>query len=187
MAGFRPSISNCKDGSRILQLKNLGQLRELHIELINPSQLEEEELNALSDLEHLRSLSIKFGDNDSAIALASKLNHQLSPLRRLEDLWLVNFPKEITPVWLNPTSLPNLQFLAIYQGNLTHMGPEFWEREHGVWKIERVFLGDLIELEEEWQRFHGAMPSLTMVRVFHCPKLVSFPLDVTAADAIWWK
>ncbi|KAJ8631187.1 hypothetical protein MRB53_024510 [Persea americana] len=178
--------SSQKVSSRIGQLKNLGQLTVLHVEIENQNYLQELILNVLSELKHLLRLGISFfpyygSEGDASF---SKLNHLLSPLQCLEKLTLNFYPGESTPVWLNPTSLPNLKFLCIYFGSLRYMTPEFWE---GNWKIEALNLKDLYGLEEEWIMFLRAMPSLRMVRVSRCAKLKSFPLDVTQHDAIWRK
>lgn len=68
------------------------------------------------------------------------------------------------------------------------MGPWFWERDQlAVWKVEVLVLDHLYELQEEWARFHSAMPSLRMLTVSQCPKLKSFPFDVSMEDVIWRK
>ncbi|KAJ8631175.1 hypothetical protein MRB53_024498 [Persea americana] len=173
-----------KIASRIGQLKNLGQLTVLHVEIENQNYLQELILNVLSELKHLLRVEISFYayryEGDASV---SKLNHLLSPLQCLEDLTLTFYPGESTPVWLSPTSLPNLKFLCIYFGSLRYMSPKFWERN---WKIEGLCLMDLDKLED-WTMFLKAMPSLRRVRVNKCPKLKSFPLDLTQDDAIWRK
>ncbi|RWR85654.1 disease resistance RPP13-like protein 4 [Cinnamomum micranthum f. kanehirae] len=166
LTGFRPTISSHKSTSRILHLKNLGQLRVLSIYLQSPINLVEGELNVLSELQHLRLLAIQFHCNDDdAAPFVCKVNHQLSPLRNVEELHLTCYPGESTPIWLNATTFPNLQFLALFEGaNIKHMDPGFWEKEHGVWKIEGVYLRELPKFEEKRVRFHEALPSLKTLR-----------------------
>ncbi|KAJ8641229.1 hypothetical protein MRB53_017923 [Persea americana] len=189
LIGFRPSSISHKNASRIDQLKNLGELRHLHIVLKSPNQLEEGDLNVLSELQHLRILKIEFKNNDDNIVLVSKLNLQFLCLQHLEELQLILFPGESTPIWLNPSTFPNLRRLGIVRGNLlSHMGPWFWERDQlAVWKVEVLVLDHLHELQEEWARFHSAMPSLRMLTVSQCPKLKSFPFDVSIEDVSWRK
>ncbi|RWR85665.1 disease resistance RPP13-like protein 4 [Cinnamomum micranthum f. kanehirae] len=181
-----------KIASRIGQLRNLGQLTVLRVEIENQNYLQELILNVLSELKHLLHVEISFlpycYDGNASV---SKLNHLLSPLQCLEELMLTSYPGESTPVWLSPTSLPNLKFLCIrhqiyatMKSHLRNMSPEFWV---GKWKIEGLSLMNLEELEEEWIMFLRAMPSLRMVKVTRCPSLKSFPLDVTQYNAIWRK
>ncbi|RWR85661.1 Disease resistance RPP13-like protein 4 [Cinnamomum micranthum f. kanehirae] len=175
LIGFLPTISSHKNTARILHLKNLDQLRELTIRLENPNNMVEGELKVLSELQNLRLLAIRFfyadADADAtdaaadAAALVSKVNHQLSPLRNVEELYLGFYPGESTPIWLNATTFPNLQFLVLFGGdNIKHMDPGFWEKEHGVWKIEGVYLRWLHRFEEKRERFHEAFPSLKTLR-----------------------
>ncbi|KAJ8631186.1 hypothetical protein MRB53_024509 [Persea americana] len=187
-----PYANPChKIASRIGQLKNLGQLTILRVEIENQNYLQELILNVLSKLKHLLCVEIYFYayryEGDASV---SKLNHLLSPLQCLVELTLADYPGESTPVWLSPTSLPNLKFLCIKhqlkfpipKSHLRYMSPEFWE---GKWKIEGLSLMNLEELEEEWIMFLRAMPSLRSVRVSRSPRLKSFPLDATRA--IWRK
>ncbi|RWR85657.1 NBS-LRR disease resistance protein NBS50 [Cinnamomum micranthum f. kanehirae] len=178
-----------KIASRIGQLKNLGQLTVLGVQIENQNYLQELILNVLSELKHLLRVEISFFPffDPEGNASVSKLNHLLSPLQCLEELTLTDYPGESTPVWLNPTSLPNLKFLGFhgrYRSGLRQMSPVFWE---GKWKIEGLSLMKIFKLEEEWIMFLRAMPSLRMVKVTRCPSLKSFPLDVTQYNAIWRK
>ncbi|XXG74406.1 hypothetical protein AAC387_Pa07g3134 [Persea americana] len=177
-----------KIASCIGQLKNLGQLTLFRVEIENQNYLQELISSVLSELKRLLRVEISFLPYYDPV---SKLNHLLSPLQCLEELTLTSYPGENTPVWLGPTSLPNLKFLCIsrqsyayHNSHLRYMSPEFWE---GKWKIEGLCLMDLDKLEEEWMMFLNAMPSLRRVRVSRCPKLKSFPLDVTQNKAIWRK
>lgn len=189
LEGFCPASSIHKNAFQIGQLKSLGQLRRLHIVLKSPNQLEEGELKVLSELQNLRVLLIEIDNNNGeSSTFMSKLNHQLSPLQDLEELQLIQFPGESTPIWLNPMTFPSLRFLRIFGGKLTHMGPEFWESENAVWKIEVLVLDDLFELEEEESKFSGAMPSLIKLEASHCSKLIkSFPSDVSEHDQVQTK
>ncbi|XP_058096566.1 disease resistance RPP13-like protein 4 isoform X2 [Magnolia sinica] len=170
-----------KNGSGISELKSLTKLRELWMEIKSVEEIEEGEWNVLSMLQHLQILSLDFGgisvERDGVVR---KIEGELSPpLKSLRELYLRNWPGERTPAWLSPTSLPNLQSLYIQEGGMREMVPRFWDSESGVWKVEVLVLHFLHELEEEWQRMRRAMPSLRLLNVYDCPKLKSFPFDVT--------
>ncbi|XP_058100126.1 disease resistance RPP13-like protein 4 [Magnolia sinica] len=172
-----------KNGSGISELKSLTKLRELWMDIKSVEEIEEGEWNVLSMLQHLQILKLAFGrisvERDGVVR---KIESELSPpLKFLRELFIWNWPGERTPAWLSPTSLPNLQFLYISgrEGRIREMGPRFWDSESGVWKVEVLVLQFLYELEEEWQRMRRAMPSLRLLEVYKCPKLKSFPFDVT--------
>ncbi|XP_058097019.1 disease resistance RPP13-like protein 4 isoform X2 [Magnolia sinica] len=178
-----------KNGSGISELKSLTKLRELWMEIKSVEEIEEGEWNVLSMLQHLQILSLDFGgisvERDGVVR---KIEGELSPpLKSLRELYLSNWPGERTPAWLSPTSLPNLQFLYIHEGGMREMGPRFWDGESGVWKVEVLVLQFLYELEEEWQRMRRAMPSLRLLKVWECPKLQSFPFDVTDRYEKKWR
>ncbi|XP_058097050.1 disease resistance RPP13-like protein 4 isoform X2 [Magnolia sinica] len=177
-----------KNGSGISELKSLTKLRELRMEIKSVEEIEEGEWNVLSMLQHLQILWLHFGEiSVERDGVVNKIEGELSPpLKSLRELYLYNCPGERTPAWLSPTSLPNLQFLYIngYAGRIREMGPRFWDSESGVWKVEVLVLHFLQELEEEWQRMRRAMPSLRLLKVWDCPKLKSFPFDVTVDT---WK
>ncbi|XP_058096821.1 disease resistance RPP13-like protein 4 [Magnolia sinica] len=176
-----------KNGSGISELKSLTKLRELSMKIKSEEEIEEGEWNVLSMLQHLQILWLDFGgisvERDGVVR---KIEGELSPpLKSLRELYLIYWPGERTPAWLSPTSLPNLQFLYIHEGGMREMGPRFWDSESGVWKVEVLMLFALEEMEEEWQRMRRAMPSLRLLKVLNCPKLKSFPFDVT--DDIWYE
>ncbi|XP_058096293.1 disease resistance RPP13-like protein 4 [Magnolia sinica] len=189
LSWFRSKNSRLKNGYQIPQLKNLTKLRELRMKINYEEQTDEGEWNVLSMLNQLQLLLVDFVGNSPSPGLVRKLDHQLSPLKCLRELWLWNFPGERTPAWLNPTSLPNLQFLTIYWGKINYLGPKFWDCSSRVWKVEVLVLGDLYDLEEEWPRMQRAMPSLRLLKVYRCPKLKSFPFDVSVEGRwrIWRK
>ncbi|XP_058096897.1 disease resistance RPP13-like protein 4 isoform X2 [Magnolia sinica] len=176
-----------KNGSGISELKSLTKLRELRMKIKSVEEIEDGEWNVLSMLQYLQILRLDFGgisvERDGVVR---KIEGELSPpLKSLRELYLWNWPGERTPAWLSPTSLPNLLFLYIngYEGRIREMGPRFWDSESGVWKVELLVLDELEEMEEEWQRMRRAMPSLRLLTVINCPKLKSFPFDVT--DDSW--
>ncbi|XP_058099961.1 disease resistance RPP13-like protein 4 [Magnolia sinica] len=186
---FRPVNSVHKNGSEILQLKNLIRLRELEIEIKSEKQIEEGEWDVLSILQHLQILGINFeGSSLESHRLVRKINRQLSPpLKFLRVLRLGYYPGESTPIWLDPNSLPNLQFLFIYGGRISQMSRRFWNRKSGVWKVEVLVLDDLEEMDEEWPRIKKGMPSLILFKVRGCLKLQSFPVGIDDRKWSIWK
>ncbi|XP_058089265.1 disease resistance RPP13-like protein 4 isoform X2 [Magnolia sinica] len=177
-----------KNGSGISELKSLTKLRELRMEIKSVEEIEEGEWNVLSMLQHLQILWLDFeGISVERDGIVKKIEGELSPpLKSLRELYIWEWPGERTPAWLSPTSLPNLQCLFIggREGRIREMGPRFWDSESGVWKVEVLVLYWIEEMEEEWQRMQRAMPSLRLVKVWECPKLKSFPFDVTVDT---WK
>ncbi|XP_058096472.1 disease resistance RPP13-like protein 4 isoform X2 [Magnolia sinica] len=170
-----------KNGSGISELKSLTKLRELRMGIKSVEEIEEGEWHVLSMLQYLQILRLDFGgisvERDGVVR---KIEGELSPpLKSLRELYLIYWPGERTPAWLSPTSLPNLQFLLIWRGRIREMGPRFWDSESGVWKVEVLVLQCLYELEAEWQRMRRVTPSLRLLKVYNCPKLKSFPFDVT--------
>ncbi|XP_058096961.1 disease resistance RPP13-like protein 4 [Magnolia sinica] len=172
-----------KNGSGISELKSLTKLRELWMKIKSVEEIEEWEWNVLSMLQHLQSLMLDFeGISVERDGVVNKIEGELSPppLKSLRELYLWKWPGERTPAWLSPTSLPNLQFLWINGGRIREMGQRFWDSESGVWKVEVLVLASLKEMDEEWHRMRRAMPSLRVLKVYNCPKLKSFPFDVTS-------
>lgn len=88
--------------------------------------VEDEGLAALKQLQLLRVLLINacaYEDKD----IIRKLDN-LSPPTRIEELYLRHFLGETTPAWINPISLPQLQYLCIEDSRvLRRMSENFWE------------------------------------------------------------
>lgn len=184
LVGFRPSRSSFSDGCRISELKNLTQLKILEFRMTRGDEIADNELDTLSHLKQLQILTINCFDNYGS-DLEMKLN-QLSLPRQLNELSLKFFPGELTPKWLNPFSLPNLQYLSMSSGDLAHMNPQFWGSERKIWKLQGLMLESLSDLEEEWSTMLQAMPSLRLVSVSWCPKLEGFPIeDVAFRGGVW--
>lgn len=185
--------SGLREGCRLSELKMLTQLRWLFLYIRSEDQLEYEELNVLSELKQLNRLFIGFVEesktDEQNEQLLKKVDNELPPCPEIQELILNKFPEKETPVWLNPTTFPNLRFLRVSNANITQMCPEFFqktEEENKVWRSEVLHLEDLKELEEEWARMHWAMPSLRLLMVDRCPKLKSFPCDVKKSGT-WRK
>ncbi|KAL5972500.1 hypothetical protein ACLOJK_039304 [Asimina triloba] len=192
LSWFRPrNMAYEHRGCRISQLGNLTRLRELWVEIKGTQQIEEQELEVLSMLENLQVLHLDFVFDYIDPGLANRLDHQLpSPLKRLRELRLIKYPGERTPAWLNPATLPNLQFLEINRGKMWQMGPHFWDcsADDGGWKIEVLVLDHVHDLQEEWARMARVLPCLRLLKIRRCLRLKSFKFNVSA-DGEWrtWR
>ncbi|KAI8007732.1 Disease resistance RPP13-like protein 4 [Camellia lanceoleosa] len=141
------------------KLKNFLDLRVLHLDINQESTIEDEELRALADLQKLRVLLIN-GENCEEVNILEKLNKlTLSP--HLEELYFGHYHEEATSDWINPNSLPELQYLCLEYVRLVDMSPLFWSSDGGnSWKVEGLCLKFLPRLQVEWSRVQGVMPSL---------------------------
>ncbi|KAF3660632.1 putative disease resistance RPP13-like protein 4-like [Capsicum annuum] len=155
----------------------LNQLRVLQLDITEESKIEEKELAALKQLQLLRVLSINVGDSENK-DIIRKLDN-LSPPTHIEELYLKHFLGETAPAWLNPISLPQLQYLCIEDSRvLSHMSENFWGDNEGNWKVEGLCLKFLPRLSETWETFQSAMPALKYLEVSHCNSLKNFPCNV---------
>ncbi|KAG9456591.1 hypothetical protein H6P81_001099 [Aristolochia fimbriata] len=182
LLGFKPScIAN---GSQISELRSLTQLKTLEMRITRGKELAEGELTSLLHLQQLERLTMNcFGcyGNDLLVKL-----DQLCPPCHLRQLSLEFFPGEQTPTWLNPTSLPKLQHLAMSHGDFNRFHSSFWGTGASVWKLEGLVLESLADLEEEWSNVQQAMPSLRLLRVSWCPNLGSFPVEEVGFKGGFW-
>ncbi|KAH7566361.1 hypothetical protein JRO89_XS08G0143900 [Xanthoceras sorbifolium] len=95
----------------------------------------------------------------------------------------------MSPIWLNPVSLPMLRYLSVSSGNIAEMHQSFWgEKNNVVWQIEALKLESLSYLGIEWMTLQEVMPLLQIVNVSWCPQLESFPIeDVGFRGGVWTK
>ncbi|KAL7261767.1 hypothetical protein ACSBR1_000222 [Camellia fascicularis] len=136
-------------------------------------------------LQKLRVLLIN-AENCEDVNILEKLN-KLTPPPHLEELYFGHYHGEATPDWINPNSLPELQYLCLEYARLVDMSPLFWSSDGGnSWKVERLCLKFLPRLPVEWSKVQGVMPSLRYLEVSHCYMLLSFPCDVVNLGS-WTK
>ncbi|OAY57444.1 disease resistance RPP13-like protein 4 isoform X3 [Manihot esculenta] len=186
LLGFRPARSSQLNGCRIAELRNLTRLRRLSLHLSQSDEIEDDEVNALVNLQELQLLTISCFDSHG-IDLIDKLD-KLYPPPALQDLSLRYFPGKMSPVWLNPFSLPMLRYLSISCGNVAKIHQSFWGENNTVWKIEAMLLESLSELEMDWRVVQQVMPSLRIVNASWCPELTSFPIeDIGFRGGVWTK
>ncbi|PON71485.1 Spastin [Parasponia andersonii] len=187
LLGFKPAKSNQPEGCRIGELRNLMKLRKLGLQLTRGDEIADTEVHAMVKLQELQHLSISCFDchGDDIITKLDKFY----PPEQLHELSLKFYPGKISPMWLNPISLPMLRYLSICSGNLSKMHQGFWGDDNtAVWRIEGMLLESLSDFEEEWLKVKQVMPSLRVVSASWCPELVSFPIeDIGFRGRVWKK
>lgn len=185
--GFKPASLAHTESCHFGELKNFIDLRVLHLDINQESIIEDEELGALADLQKLRVLLIN-AEHCEDVNILEKLN-KLTPPPHLEELYLGHYHGEATPDWINPNSLPELQYLCLEYARLVDMSPLFWSSDGGnSWEVEGLCLKFLPRLQVEWSRVQSVMPSLRYLEVSHCYMLqsMSFPCDVVNLGS-WMK
>ncbi|KAF8414046.1 hypothetical protein HHK36_002045 [Tetracentron sinense] len=176
LSGFKLASPAHTDACRLVELKDLTQLRVLRIDISEEAEIADDELTVLSELHQLQVLSINTEECENREILR-KLD-KLSPPPHLMELYLRYYCGEATPNWINPTSLCELQYLCIENGELTCISPSFWGGNGSPWKIEGLCLKFLPRLQVEWAMVQSAMPLLRYLEVSHCYMLQSFPCNI---------
>ncbi|KAK6785022.1 hypothetical protein RDI58_018477 [Solanum bulbocastanum] len=175
--GFKIPSPATTEACRLSEVVALTQLRVLHLDITEESTIDDKELSALKQLELLRVLSVNAGDCENK-DIIRKLDN-LSPPTHVEELYLRHYLGETTPAWINPISLPQLQYLCIEDSRvLNHMSDNFWGDNEDNWNVEGLCLKFLPRLEETWETFQRAMPSLKYLEVGHCNSLKNFRCNV---------
>ncbi|KAK7853299.1 disease resistance rpp13-like protein 4 [Quercus suber] len=185
LLGFRPARSSQLEGCRIGELRNLTKLRTLGLQITRADEIGDNEVNALINLQELQYLSMSCFDSHGS-DLITKVD-KLFPPQQLHELCLKFYPGKMSPMWLNPISLPFLKFLSISSGDIAEMNERFWGDVNTVWKIEALMLESLSNLGVEWLMVQQVMPSLRVVNVSWCPELGSFPVDDFGFRGGVWK
>ncbi|PHT25857.1 hypothetical protein CQW23_34522 [Capsicum baccatum] len=175
--GFKIPSPATTEACRLSEVVALNQLRVLQLDITEESTIDEKELAALKQLRLLRVLSINAWDCENK-HIIRKLDN-LSPPTRIEELYLRHFLGETTPAWINPISLPQLQYLCIEDSRvLSHMNEKFWGDNEGRWNVEGLCLKFLPRLGETWETFETAMPALKYLEISHCNSLKNFPCNI---------
>lgn len=185
LLGFKPCKLSQSRGCRIGELRSLIRLRRLSLHLSHGDEIGDDEVSALLNLHELLFLTISCFDCHD-VGLVSKLD-KLSPPEQLHKLNLRFYPGKISPVWLNPVSLPMLRYLSMISGNLEKMHDSFWGVENTVWKIEGLECEALSDLNADWSMVSRVMPSLKILNVSWCPELDSFPVENAGFRGGAWK
>ncbi|KAF9614362.1 hypothetical protein IFM89_018115 [Coptis chinensis] len=186
LLGFRPARPNQSKGCRIAELKTLPLLETLELRLTREDEIGDDEVDILSSLLQLQFLTITCFDTHGSGLM--EMMDKLSPPQQLLELCLKFFPGNMSPIWINPVSLPMLRHLSISSGNIVKMNQLFWGSGKNVWKVEALMLEALSDLQEKWAAFQLAMPLLRVMSVSWCPNLESFPIeDVGFRGGMWEK
>lgn len=188
LLGFKPARME-SEGSRLAELKTLTRLRTLGLQFTRADEIDKGDIDILIELEELQILTVSCL-NSFESDLVYKLE-KLCPPSKLHELSLKFYPGKISPTWLNPASLPVLQYLSIAGGNLTRLHESFWGSGNGngnvSWRIEGLKLDSLSHLNIEWEMIQQVMPSLRTVHGCWCPELKSFPIDGVGFRGGVWK
>ncbi|KAB1202063.1 Disease resistance RPP13-like protein 4 [Morella rubra] len=144
LLGFKPARSSQLEGCRIGELKNLTKLRMLALQITRADQIEDDEINALVNLQELQYFSMSCFDCDGSDLIAKV--DELFPPRQLQELCLEFYPGKMSPMWLNPISLTLLRFLSISSGNIAEFHQSFLGPDNAVWKIEALMLDSNLQI-----------------------------------------
>ncbi|KAL4312490.1 hypothetical protein GQ457_01G005390 [Hibiscus cannabinus] len=184
LSGFTVPSTAEKNGCRLGELRWLIKLKVLRVNINEDSHIAEEELIVLSNLQQLKVLSINTEGCEKEDTFR-KLD-RLSPPPHLEELYLRYYRGVTTPMWMNPKSLRELNYLCIENGDLQFVHPSFDGGETVTWKVEGLCLKFLARLQVEWALVHSVMPRIRYVEVSHCYMLKSFPCNIEKLG-VWRK
>lgn len=184
LSGFTVPSAAFRNGCHLGELQGLLQLKVLRINISEESDIAEDELTVLSQLKQLKVLSIN-AEGCEKEEIFRKLDG-LSPPPHLEELYLRYYRGVTTPMWINPKSLCDLQYLCIESGDLQFMHPSFEGGKAITWKVEGLCLKFLARLQVEWDLVQSVMPQIRYVEVSHCYMLKSFPCNIEKLG-VWRK
>ncbi|KAK8997459.1 hypothetical protein V6N11_020937 [Hibiscus sabdariffa] len=158
LSGFTVPSAAEKNGCRLGELRWLIKLKVLRVNINEDSHIAEEELIVLSNLQKLKVLSINTEGCEKEETFR-KLD-RLSPPPHLEELYLRYYRGVTTPMWMNPKSLHDLNYLCIENGDLQFVHPSFDGAETVTWKVEGLCLKFLARLQVEWALVQSVMPRI---------------------------
>ncbi|KAL5731477.1 hypothetical protein ACHQM5_004201 [Ranunculus cassubicifolius] len=172
--GFKLAKQGRKS-TTLSELKHLTKLRVLKINLSEKDEIADGEGYILRALPRLKVLYIDTKKCDRNIAAVVK---KLVPPPALEELHLCSYHGDITPHWLDPSTLPELLYLSVSSGQIATVSSRFWKTDEKPWKIEGLFLKNLPRFKLDWEVLGTKMEYLRHVEVTHCQCLKLFPIDV---------
>ncbi|XP_078161873.1 uncharacterized protein LOC144557207 [Carex rostrata] len=146
-------------------LSNLTHLRKLSIR-IGSKHLGSEDLSGLKPLNKLLVLTIIWGENKSNYAMPA-----LSFPTYLEKLDIRCYPEAEASKLLNVAKLNHLKRLYIRGGKLTEIP------HSDNWEVEILRLRFLTNLETNWDELKPSFKNLKYVEYVECPSLKNFPKD----------
>ncbi|PIA38073.1 hypothetical protein AQUCO_02800010v1 [Aquilegia coerulea] len=187
LKGFVIGNSRSKDPCQLKELAELKKLRKLNIIVGNDAVVGEEDLNQLQQFESLRVLTIRWGrvvhsapteNTKLMIRAATMTMESLSMPQNLEKLDLQCFPDNVSPKWLTPSNLKNLERLYIKGGKLHSLQCE----DNEAWNVKILRLKFLKYMEMNWSVMQKAFPHLVYLEKIKCDNLESFKCD---KNGVW--
>ncbi|XP_062013609.1 disease resistance RPP13-like protein 4 [Rosa rugosa] len=179
LSGFKVVSQPRKPSFRLLEIRELINLRVLRIHVSSTTVIADNELDVLSQLRRLNVLAIDAEDcrNNNVLEMLEGL----TPPPSLQELYLRNYKKETLPNWVNPGQLSRLQYLCIENGDLVKLGSG-----QTTWNLEGLCLKYLMRLEVDWKDLEKDMPVLHYMEISHCYNLTDFPCSVME-PGVWRK
>ncbi|PRQ36442.1 putative leucine-rich repeat domain, L domain-containing protein [Rosa chinensis] len=164
---------------RLLEIRELINLRVLRIHVSSTTVIADNELDVLSQLRRLNVLGIDAEDcrNNNVLEMIERV----TPPPSHQELYLRNYKKETLPSWVNPGQISRLQYLCIENGDLVKLSSG-----QTTWNLEGLCLKYLMRLEVDWKDLEKDMPVLHYMEVSHCYKLKDFPCSVME-PGVWRK
>lgn len=182
LSGFKVVSQPRKPCFRLLEIKELINLRVLRIHVSGTTKIADNELDVLSQLRRLNVLAIDAEDcrNNNVLEMLEKL----TPPPSLQELYIRNYKKETLPNWVNPGQLSRLQYLCIENGDLVTLVTLSGGKT--TWNLEGLCLKYLMRLEVNWKDLEKDMPVLNYMEISHCYHLKDFPCPVME-PGVWRK
>ncbi|KAJ3682306.1 hypothetical protein LUZ60_014879 [Juncus effusus] len=194
-----------KTGYKIVELKNLADLRELCVyglnNISNPNDAKEAKMNTKKNL---KSLSLTWSDDPSAISdMHEDVADNLKPPTNLIELEICLYPGIRSPYWMINSSCCNLQTVILYNcygwehlpplGQLNSLERLELRSMHAVKQVGYSLYGNcsgacvfpslrrlIFRRMPEWEDWIGIddkllFPCLEELRIRNCPKLKIIP------------
>ncbi|PIA30475.1 hypothetical protein AQUCO_05500028v1 [Aquilegia coerulea] len=153
----------------------------------DPSVVAEEDLNQLQQFESLCVLTIRWGgvvhsaptESTKLMTRAAAMTMKsLSMPQNLVKLDLQCFPDNVSPKWLRPSNLKNLERLYIKGGKIHSLQCE----DNEAWNVKILRLKFLKYMEMNWSVMQKVFPHLVYLEKIKCDNLESFKCD---KNGVW--
>ncbi|KAL5716142.1 hypothetical protein ACHQM5_017871 [Ranunculus cassubicifolius] len=174
LSGFKLGGSGRDD------LMKLTELRVLRISLTANDTKADGGVD-ISQLPKLQVLSI---DSTNCGAEQVELIDMILPPPELKELHLQSYDGVTLPIWVTPSSLPELQYLDIDRGSLQSVNQGFWENSAGVWKLEGLCFKNLPSFNLDWVNVTNKMKYLGYVEIRDCNGLHPCPY-ISGNNGVW--
>ncbi|KAF4368757.1 hypothetical protein F8388_021369 [Cannabis sativa] len=188
LTGFKVTNQSKKNCCQFQELRGLSQLRVLRMSISDETEILESEMNILCELKELKILSIDAENcrrnNKEILGMIDRL----APPPSLQELYLRNYHRESLPIWVNPGTLSELQYLCVENSDIHNLSLETEDKNCDLpWNIEGLCLKFLTRIDMEWNELQNNMPLLRhLEEISHCYKLKNFPCSVKS-PRFWSK